>query len=82
MTKEMFRTIGLLIFCAALICVGGYELYGWHQTGQLAMHAGLHRPLSYTAEPGRFVWEFGTYLGMLFLGLLGIVGCFYFRVWR
>ena len=29
-----------------------------------------------------FIREFGTYSLMIFVGLLGIVGCFYYRLWR
>jgi Zn-dependent protease len=80
--KERFRAIGLVVLCLVFLLIGGYELYGWYETGHIEMHSGSHRLLSYSAEPFQFIWEFGTYSLMVFMALLGIVGCFYFRLWR
>jgi hypothetical protein len=80
--KEYYRSIGLVVLCLGFILLGGYELYGWYETGQLEMHSGSHRLLSYSVEPFQFIREFGTYSLMVFMGLLGIVGCFYYRLWR
>jgi len=43
----------------ALISVGGYALYGWYETGQMPLHHGFHRTVSYADDPFSFTYEFG-----------------------
>jgi hypothetical protein len=38
--------------------------------------------MTYSVEPFQFIREFGTYSLMVFMGRLGIVGCFYYQLWR
>ncbi|MCA6117942.1 hypothetical protein J6524_24135 [Bradyrhizobium sp. WSM 1738] len=70
--KELFRTIGLVAFGLGFISMGCYRLYGWYETGQLVVHGGAYRPLSYGAEPLLFAFRFANFSLMVALGVLFI----------
>lgn len=57
----------------AFISVGGHNLHEWYETGQMPLHHGFNRTVSYATDPFSFMYEFG---GNIFLVSMGIAAVF------
>ncbi len=61
--------LGLAAIGIAFIFVGGRAIYEWYDAGQMPLHHGFYRTVSYATAPYAFTYEFG---GNIFLISMGI----------
>lgn len=55
----------------AFISVGARALYEWYDTGQIPLHHGFHRTVSYAADP--FAFECGANVFLVTMGIAAAV---------
>jgi hypothetical protein len=53
----------------AMLILGMNALLEWHATGQMPLHHGIHRSVSYEDDPFSFAYELGGNVLLIFLGL-------------
>jgi hypothetical protein len=58
----------------AFISVGGHALYEWYETGQMPLHHGFHRTVSYADDPFSFTYEFGGNVFIVSMGIAAVFG--------
>ena len=73
--KRIVINLLFAAFCIGLVYVGGYRLYAWYETGQLAMHREMiNAPdhVSWATDSVLFMWEFALNIFFIVMGFIGI----------
>lgn len=80
--KARWHNLGLAGMGIAFISVGVQALYEWYPTGQMPLHRGFHRTVSYATDPYSFAYAFGGDIFLVFFGIAALAGAIFVTLSR